>query len=147
MDIIQKKPLVFKFGGGIMNSAAAIYQLIGILEMYPNRAIIAVFSAFGKTTNMLEKLVRFDSPRQVATETLFTDIVHYHELILQEFLSSQECEEVLQKSIINPLLHPNFATDFFLKNPDAKYDAIVSLGERIAVDCIYTILKKAVDFR
>ncbi len=48
---------VHKFGGGIMNGAPAIKHLPKVFEQHIKGESINVFSAFGKTTNGLEKAV------------------------------------------------------------------------------------------
>ncbi len=48
---------VFKFGGGILNSAEAVKKIPSVIAMFPGEPLIIVVSAFGKTTNALEELI------------------------------------------------------------------------------------------
>ena len=48
--------LVFKFGGASVKDAKAIRNVSNILNNYKEEKIIVVFSAMGKTTNLLEKI-------------------------------------------------------------------------------------------
>ena len=49
---------VLKIGGGCLNSSKNIRNLPVILEKYKNDDIVIVISAFQKTTNFLELVVR-----------------------------------------------------------------------------------------
>lgn len=48
---------VFKFGGASVNSATAVKNVASILSLYQGEELFLVFSAMGKTTNALEKVV------------------------------------------------------------------------------------------
>jgi len=74
---------VFKFGGGILHSAETVKKIPGILGMFPGEPLIVVVSAFGKTTNALEKLImtRFNGEGQ--TREITGKIIDYHNEILQ----------------------------------------------------------------
>ena len=48
---------VFKFGGASIQDAEAIRHLGGLLEAHPQRPLMVVISAMGKTTNALEALL------------------------------------------------------------------------------------------
>jgi aspartate kinase len=68
---------VFKFGGGILYSAAAVKKITSIIDIYPCEPLIIVVSALGKTTNALEELIRA-SYNNNATEEVFERIKNYH---------------------------------------------------------------------
>ncbi|MGY8989903.1 MAG: amino acid kinase family protein [Flavobacteriales bacterium] len=48
--------LVFKFGGASVKDGDAVKNVESILREYPGQKIVAVVSAMGKTTNLLEEL-------------------------------------------------------------------------------------------
>ena len=49
--------LVFKFGGASVKSAEAVKNIVRILQRYPDKEIVVVVSAMGKTTNALEQVI------------------------------------------------------------------------------------------
>ncbi|MCL1821370.1 MAG: aspartate kinase, partial [Prolixibacteraceae bacterium] len=49
---------VFKFGGASVKDAAGVRNVASILKDYSDENIVAVVSAMGKTTNLLETLVK-----------------------------------------------------------------------------------------
>ena len=48
---------VFKFGGASIKDASSITNVSKILKSYIKDDLVIVFSAIGKVTNMLEKIV------------------------------------------------------------------------------------------
>jgi aspartate kinase len=75
---------VFKFGGGILHSAAAINKIPGIISMYPGEPLCIVVSALGKTTNALEELVSSSFDKSGDTDLILAKIKAYHHEILHD---------------------------------------------------------------
>ena len=69
--------LVFKFGGASVKNAEAVRNVETILRKYPDKKIVTVISAMGKTTNSLEALnVARGNGENV--EGLLEDIKNFH---------------------------------------------------------------------
>ncbi len=73
---------VFKFGGGILHSAEEISKMPGIIRMFPSEPLVIVVSAFGKTTNSLEKLIDSVFYRKTGRDDILHEIFDYHEDII-----------------------------------------------------------------
>ena len=74
---------VFKFGGGVLNSAEAIKKIPAILDLYPGESIVIVVSALGKTTNALEELIDASFNNAGDADGLLKKIKDYHQEILE----------------------------------------------------------------
>ena len=55
---MKKKIKVFKFGGASVKDAAAIRNVVKILNSHKKDKLVIVVSAMGKTTNALEKILK-----------------------------------------------------------------------------------------
>jgi len=49
---------VFKFGGASIKDAAGVKNVANILNLYKGESLIVVISALGKTTNLMEEILR-----------------------------------------------------------------------------------------
>lgn len=74
---------VFKFGGGILNTAAAVEKIPSIIALYPGEPLIIVVSALGKTTNALEELITASFEGSGNTTEILDRIISYHHEIIQ----------------------------------------------------------------
>jgi aspartate kinase len=75
---------VFKFGGGILNSAEAVKKIPAVIDMFPGEPLILIVSAFGKITNALEELIAASFNRSRQIPELFSKVIDYHNEILLE---------------------------------------------------------------
>lgn len=119
---------VFKFGGALMKEAEGIQRVAQLISNYKNDQLVVVVSAFGKTTNALEQLLKFHleknlKEKSAAFKKLKTE--HFN-LTLQLFKDN--------KHPVFNLLENQFhllETDL-KKNLEDKYEAydlIVGYGE------------------
>jgi len=116
---------VFKFGGASVKNGDAVRNVAQILKGYDNNLIV-VISAMGKTTNLMEKLVRAYFDKDIEKVSIFEECKTYHLQICEDLFGPgktpktvlalfSELENKLQKS---PSLDFNF-----------EYDQVVSFGE------------------
>lgn len=116
---------VFKFGGASVKSADAVRNLAKILNGY-NENLVVVISAMGKTTDLLETLVKAYFNKDEQKQAIFGQFKNFHiEICNQLFNAAQtpapvlklidELEEKLDKT-------PSLDYDF-------EYDQIVPFGE------------------
>ncbi|HNQ82904.1 MAG TPA: aspartate kinase, partial [Bacteroidales bacterium] len=75
---------VFKFGGGVLNSAGAVGRIPEIIRRYPGIPLVIVVSAFGKTTNALEELIASTISADGRSGRLFRQIKEYHDEITRQ---------------------------------------------------------------
>jgi len=124
--------IINKFGGGIMNSAKAIRHLPKVFEKHAEKNSINVFSAFGKTTNNLEKILKnyAEGDTNESSKTLHELKVFHMEIALQLFpeghVTFGMVEDLFQK--IQQTLY------LIGRGEDKKfiYDQIVPYGEILA---------------
>ncbi|HEX2920050.1 MAG TPA: aspartate kinase [Bacteroidales bacterium] len=117
---------VYKFGGASVRDAAGIVNLGGIVSLEKGDMVIVV-SAFGKTTNALEKLLREWTIGNSEYKKTLDDITGYHNNVMQELFP-----------VCNPVIndvHEAFKNlGYHLGSLpsgdyDMDYDQIVSYGE------------------
>lgn len=131
---------VFKFGGGILDSAAAIKQLPGILQRYAGDNILVVVSAFGKTTNALEAVIRAKYRNDSDFAQLIEVFTRFHDGISNELFPltghpfHAEYRQWLEK----------LAGDLSAEMPsqfDEFYDRIIGYGEMLSSVIVCYFLK------
>ena len=119
---------VFKFGGASVKNAEAVKNVGNIVEQYDGNMVV-VISAMGKTTNLLETLVKAYFKKEDSKWEIFKQFVKYHAKIanrlygnnnIPESITSlfSEFEKKLKKT---PSLDYNF-----------EYDQLVSFGELVS---------------
>ncbi len=117
---------VFKFGGASVMDAAGIRNLYRIVSQETGNLVIVV-SAFGKTTNALEKVLKSWLSGQEEYSDLLEDIYGYHISIAEElFPSSNSSKSKIDISFAK--------LGEYLKSSDKcgydfDYDQVVSYGE------------------
>lgn len=124
---------VFKFGGASVKDASAVRNVYNIVSRYSHEDLCIIFSAMGKTTNALEKVVEA-WVKGANTEKYLTLIKEYHTDIANELrieFSSIEYwfKELYKITSSNP-------PDLF----DEAYDKVVSFGELLSTALISTFL-------
>ncbi len=118
----NNKITVYKFGGGILNSAKNIKKCTKIIQTQ-NSAVIVV-SAMGKTTNMLEILVEKYRNRQDTTEIL-QKIKNFHIKIIDELEQNQIIKQDFLKLFIKLNKEIKKAPTTYIKD----YNRIIAYGE------------------
>lgn len=131
--------LVFKFGGASVKTSGGILNLANIVESFKENLVI-VISAFGKTTNSLEK-IHDQAFKNQSFEAEYSALKEYHFTILKELFQQEK--------------HPAFATiqqEFdllkqILTKPDKgsydqQYDQIVSFGEVLSTKIVSAFLNE-----
>ena len=132
---------VFKFGGASLKTAAAINNMVKIVQRYQGEKLIIIVSAMGKSTNALEELV------SLALEKKDYAVPHeafkqYHYNIIDELCPNDSGH--LRNEIIpylDELSHRLAEPDH--NNFSKYYDSIVSLGEIISSKIVNYCLIKA----
>jgi aspartate kinase len=122
---------VFKFGGGILNSAESVKKMPAVIGMFTGEPLLIVVSAFGKTTNALEGLIHASYNRDGEIEEIFRKIVDYHNEIVNGLfpdLSHPVYQET--KALWDELL------SLILDEPTASnsefYDKVICYGELLS---------------
>jgi aspartate kinase len=117
---------VYKFGGASVKDASGIRNLAGIISGEADNLVIVV-SAFGKTTNALEKFLKSWLANQNDSEKVLEGIFKSHLLIVEElFLDSTQVNGKLEKTLGKL---KEFLSIEKNSNYDFNYDQVVSYGE------------------
>lgn len=120
---------VFKFGGASINSLERIENVVDITMANPERPMLLVVSAMGKTTNALEKVVgAFYEGRNGDALQLFEQVKQQHLNTAKYLLVKEHHAFVAAFSAISTeaewMLHDKAVQPF-----DYYYDQLVCLGE------------------
>lgn len=127
---------VFKFGGASVKNADAVKNLHQILLRFTDDKLVLVFSAMGKTTNALEKLLQASRAEQKDLKNaLLEQLKTFHFDIAAELFSSETLKPLTQKleSLFEQL---NTDLEQITLDYDQHYDATVSYGELLSAEII-----------
>lgn len=122
---------VFKFGGASIKDAAAIRNVLHIVEQFPALPLVVVVSALGKTTNALEEVVTEYLNQDIPAATQKLQAVRdAHLEIAADLFGADQIPTDLADSLNDLLVSVEWQLeDEPNPNPDYDYDQIVSLGE------------------
>jgi len=117
---------VYKFGGASVKDGEGIINLSGIVS-FEKEDLVIVVSAFGKTTNALEKLLGEWLDNNDNYLNTLEVIYNYHAQVMKEIFIN--CNPV--KAEIDDLFRQlrNYLKDHKKAQYDFEYDQIVSFGE------------------
>ena len=133
---------VFKFGGGILNSADAVKKIPAIIGKYPEEPLVIVVSALGKTTNALEELVRASYNKTGSEKELLAKIAGYHQSIISGLFSDQshpihrEIEAYWNKL---EKISENLTDTSYSK----YYDQLICFGELVSSRIVSRVLERS----
>jgi aspartate kinase len=117
---------VFKFGGASVKDSSGIRNLARIVSTEKGNLVVVV-SAFGKTTNALEKVLKAWLAGGDIYIDLLNEINKYHQSVIDELFTDKTSVaariDVLTESLKGYLLSGE------KKDYDFEYDQIVSFGE------------------
>jgi aspartate kinase len=118
---------VFKFGGASIKDVQGVKNIGEILTKYNAEQLVVVFSAMGKVTNMLEKVVDAYVQKSDDAFVALQEVKDFHENIINELFAKEH-------SIFNIVNNLFVEIEWVLEeepNQDYAYDydQIVSIGE------------------
>jgi len=117
---------VFKFGGASVKDAQGIRNLAGIVSGEKDDLVV-VISAFGKTTNALEIVLRTWMNNEDSYKDHLENIYDYHDSIVEELFRSDNPVKIRINNSFSDL--KNHLTTAAKSDYDFEYDQIVSYGE------------------
>ncbi len=131
---------VYKFGGASVKDAAGIKNLTNIVSKNSGNLVVVV-SAFGKTTNALERVLKSWLAGEKNYKDHLDDIYSYHSSVAVElFPSGNSAKETLDNSFtkLRKYLHYTDKSSY-----DYEYDQVVSYGEIWSTIIVAEYLKKS----
>ncbi|MFW6289367.1 MAG: aspartate kinase [Mariniphaga sp.] len=119
---------IFKFGGASVQNSEAVRNLLSILSGYDEKLIV-VISAMGKTTDLLETLVKAYFRGEVHKWDVFEQFKSYHMEICEQLFGAGQTPDSVKVFFteLENKLRKNPSLDF-----DFEYDQVVSFGELIS---------------
>jgi aspartate kinase len=132
---------IFKFGGGILADAAAVRHLPEVLGLYPGTDLVIVISAFGKTTNALEKFIAAKFERREEEARAFKlEIGDFHFRLLQELWEDRASP--IYREVQRLLQQLDVTSEMTMKvSFDQYYDRVICFGELLSSTIIHQYLK------
>ena len=131
---------IYKFGGASVKDADAVRNLKSIVAQHKDEDIFLVVSAMGKTTNMLEKVLKDfrDHNGELGIEAL-SEVMSYNEKIILDLFDQNREHPVIESvsSLFIELWEKLQNTD---QPYDYQYDQTVSYGELISTTIIQEYL-------
>jgi len=131
--------IVFKFGGASVKTSGGILNLAHIVESFKEPLVIVV-SAFGKTTNSLEK-IHDQAYKNQSFEAEFNNLNEYHTTILKELFQQEKhsifSEIKMEFDLLRSLLMKEEKGSY-----DQQYDQIVSFGEVLSTKIVSAFLNE-----
>ena len=127
---------VFKFGGASVKNADAVKNLLQILLRFTDDRLVLVFSAMGKTTNALEKLLHASRAEQKELKNaLLEQVKAFHFDIAAELFPSETLKPLILKL---EFLFEQLNTDLkqITLDYNQHYDATVGYGELFSTEII-----------
>ena len=127
---------IFKFGGASVKDSLSVKNVGRILEQYQNEQVLIVVSAMGKTTNLIEHIIRDFFTEKTLNTSAFKTLQENHFSIVKELHLGID---------LNPIFE-NFTQTLF-KNEDSQYaflyDQIIGFGEILSSTILHAYLDKS----
>jgi aspartate kinase len=123
---------IFKFGGASVKSAEAVKNVERILQLHDENLVVVV-SAMGKTTNLLETLVKAYFFKEEKKHLIFEEFKNYHKTIMDELFDGNGIPEsvTLLFTELELKLNKVPSIDF-----NYEYDQIICFGELVSTQII-----------
>ncbi len=125
---------VYKFGGASVKDAGAIRNIGRILELYPERPLVIVVSAMGKTTNRLEQLLHYGLEGEKSFSLVFRELKQFHESIIKDLFPLSDHPVFKETEVLFKELEDKF-NEYKDHGYDELYDQTVVYGELLS-SCI-----------
>jgi aspartate kinase len=130
---------VFKFGGASIKDAEGVRNVVSILENYSGEMIVVV-SAMGKTTDLLESLVKAHFNSWDETQEIYAEFRKFHLGVSAELFGSETdiphfIPALLDQVGMRLQLPPSLLFDF-------EYDQFICFGELISSLILSCYLEK-----
>jgi len=121
---------VFKFGGASVKNAAGVKNVASIIERYNSDDLVVVVSAMGKTTNLLESLVKAHFNGWDETFQIYLEFRNFHQNITNILFGGEEMVPPSIVALLDDLeMKLNQPPSLFF---DFEYDQLICYGELVS---------------
>ncbi|MGV3762173.1 aspartate kinase [Parapedobacter sp.] len=126
---------VFKFGGASVKDAEGVANLGRIVATHKNKALLIVVSAMGKTTNLLEELVKCYVQGMDSAANLLEEAKQYHRSITMQLFP--DASHPVHNEVTNRFVEIDWILEESAMDPyDYLYDQIVAVGELVSTTIV-----------
>ena len=132
---------VYKFGGASVKDAAGIKNLVKIVKSEPAELVI-VISAFGKTTNALERVLKAWKYGTADYSAILDEVYTAHLSVITDLFEAGS--EIQNKTDISFALLKEYLMTTSKASYDFEYDQVVSYGEIWSTIIVAGYLKKII---
>ncbi len=129
---------VFKFGGISISSATHIQRVVQIIKKH--RPDVVVFSAMGKITNHLEKLLNARMNGDHHLELILHQIKDFHTQIISQLFDPNHPIHVFINDVFETLYQDVLTCN--IQNKNQAYGRIIPYGEWISIHIMSEYLKQ-----
>ncbi len=123
---------IFKFGGASVKSADAVKNVQKIIKQYDENLLV-VISAMGKTTNLLETLVKAYFEKDTKKWEVFQQFKNYHIEIIDDLFDGNGIPESVNNLFSELEMKLKKAPSLFY---NFEYDQIICFGELVSTQII-----------
>jgi aspartate kinase len=120
---------VFKFGGASVKDGEGVKNVASIIAQYSSDDLVIVVSAMGKTTNLLETLVKAHFNRWDEAADIYKEFRNYHIDVATDLFGADQIPETItgMLSEVESRLHQQPSLFF-----DFEYDQLICYGELVS---------------
>lgn len=130
---------VFKFGGGSVSDAESVRNVAKVLEHHMDQDLLLVFSAMGKTTNELERVLG-QWKEGGAYQEIINEVRNAHEAVMEGLFHDREAEVYGKVEKLFGELDTILAASPDEFSYDEAYDRVVPFGELLSTSIISEFL-------
>src|SRR6056297_940283 len=123
--------LVYKFGGASVKDAEGVRNIGQIINHCVDGKLVVVLSAFGKTTNHLERLLDLADSNTTRFDSEFEKLKDFHYNFIHGLMDNEDHKLFDTVKGLFDILHMNLLSSDF-DSYDQKYDQTVSTGELLS---------------
>lgn len=131
---------IFKFGGASVKDAESIKNVVTVLRKTGINNKLVVFSAMGKTTNMMEKVIKDYFEDKIALKKSLFDVKNCHWEIVTNLFPSEE-HTVFKKITVFFEDLTTFLERNKSPNYDFVYDQVICFGELLSTTIVSEYLR------
>lgn len=126
---------IFKFGGASVKDSTSVKNVGRILEKYQNEQVLIVVSAMGKTTNLIEGIIRHFFKHKSIHNDLFHQLETIHNTLVNELKLTLDLSPIYNE--LSNVISLNKTSDY-----SYLYDQVIGFGEILSSTILQNYLDK-----
>lgn len=126
---------IFKFGGASVKDSNSVINVGRILELYKDEQVLIVVSAMGKTTNLIEGIIRDFFLNKTINTTLVNQLKENHTSIVDQLRLTISLSEIFEH--FNHTITANSKSNYAY-----LYDQVIVFGEILSSTILHAYLEQ-----